>query len=136
MGVLLAAALLGGSAGVLTLASPASADVCDVVSGGYEHPDGIARVDFRAERDCTNNSTRVVGTLSDVSCDDRSVNLEIKYSGGYWGNHSMSHDGGCNTALDFDVWSGDLSGESVEVCLMAFNGWPWQSSEECSTFYL
>lgn len=135
LGALSAAALLGASAGVVALASPASAEVCDVISVGYSDPEGLARVDFRAERDCSNHTTRVYGTLSDTSCDDRSVHLEVIYSGGHFGNNAVTHDGGCNTSVSFDFSSGDLPGTSVEVRLKAFNGWPWSQTDISSSTY-
>lgn len=134
LGVLLAALLLGASGAVVGLAGPASAAVCDTISAGYTHPDGVARVTFTATKDCSNHTTRVYGTLYDTSCDNRSVHLEVVYSGGAFGNDTLSHGGGCNTSRGFDVDAFDTSGSSVRVCLKAFNSFG-QSSVRCSTYY-
>jgi hypothetical protein len=134
VGVLLAALLLGASGAVVSLASPASAAVCDTISAGYTHPDGVARVTFTATKDCSNHTTRVYGTLYDTSCDSRSVYLDVIYSGGTFGNSAVSHGGGCNTSRGFDVSAGDTSGSSVQVCLKAANSFG-QSSRRCSTYY-
>lgn len=133
LGVMVASSLLAMSTVVvLGAASPASA-ACGTMGGGFTHNAGVASVSFTASKNCTNNDVRVYGTLRDTLCDNRSVRLEIRYSGGTFGNDVVHHSGGCNTSRSFDENAGD-TGQYVELCLRAYNS-AGQSSTDCESWY-
>ncbi|HEV7760130.1 MAG TPA: hypothetical protein VGO78_14110, partial [Acidimicrobiales bacterium] len=121
LGVLVAALTLAASAAVvMTTATPASAAICSTISGSFTHRDNVSRVSFTATKDCSNHTVHVWGTLYDTACDSRSVHLEVKYSGGTFGNSVVNHGGGCNTSRSFDVSAGD-GGSYVSFCMFAYN---------------
>jgi len=131
IGVMVAMLALLASAGVVSSAAPASAAICSTIGGSFTHRDNVSRVTYTATKDCSNHTVRVWGTLYDTACDSRSVRLEVRYSGGTFGNDIVFLRTGCNTSTSFDVSAGD-GGSYINHCMFAFNSWG-QSSTSCSS---